>query len=213
MNASQHARHERAELAELMLVLGPDAPTLCEGWTTTDLAAHLVVRESRPDAALGLVLPPLAGWTDRVTRAAASQSYPELVREVRTGPPTLSVFSLPGVDGAANLVEYFVHHEDVRRAQPDWEPRELPAGLADELWKRLRQLGRLMYRRVPVGVTLVRTDGDEDRLVVRAGEPMVTVRGSAAELVLRTYGRSEVRVEVEGDDEAVTALESAELSI
>jgi uncharacterized protein (TIGR03085 family) len=213
MSASQHARNERAELAELLLATGPDAPTLCEGWTTKDLTAHLVVRESRPDAGLGLVLPPLAGWTERVTRAATSQTYPELVRKVRTGPPTLSVFAIPGVDGAANMVEYFVHHEDVRRAQPEWEPRDLPADLSDELWKRLRQLGRLMYRRVRVGVTLERTDGTPERLVARSGEPMVTLRGPAQELLLRTYGRRAVRVEITGDPDAVAAFEAAKLAL
>jgi uncharacterized protein (TIGR03085 family) len=213
MSASEHARRERRELAELMLATGPAAPTLCEGWTTADLAAHLVVRESRPDAAAGILLSPFAGWTDRVTRATATQSYPELVRKVRTGPPTLSVFSVPGMDGLGNLVEYFVHHEDVRRAQGDWQPRALPADLADELWGRLRQLARLMYRRVPVGVTLVRTDGAGDEIVARKGAPMVTLRGTAQELVLRSYGRRAVQLEVDGDPSAVAAFESATIAI
>jgi uncharacterized protein (TIGR03085 family) len=213
MSASEHARRERRDLAELMLATGPTAPTLCEGWTTADLAAHLVVRESRPDAAVGIVLSPFAGWTDRVTRATATQSYPELVRKVRTGPPTLSVFSVPGMDGLGNLVEFFVHHEDVRRAQPDWQPRALPADLADELWGRLRQLARLMYRRVPVGVTLVRTDGAGGEIVAHKGSPMVTLRGTAPELVLRSYGRRAVHLEVEGDPSAVAAFESATIAI
>jgi uncharacterized protein (TIGR03085 family) len=213
MSASEHARRERRELAELMLATGPAAPTLCEGWTTADLAAHLVVRESRPDAAAGILLSPFAGWTDRVTRATATQSYPELVRKVRTGPPTLSVFSVPGMDGLGNLVEYFVHHEDVRRAQGDWQPRALPADLADELWGRLRQLARLMYRRVPVGVTLVRTDGAGGEIVARKGAPMVTLRGTAQELVLRSYGRRAVQLEVDGDPSAVAAFESATIAI
>ena len=213
MSASEHARRERRDLAELMLATGPAAPTLCEGWTTADLAAHLVVRESRPDAAVGIVLSPFAGWTERVTRATATQSYPELVRKVRTGPPTLSVFSVPGMDGLGNLVEYFVHHEDVRRAQPDWQPRALPAGLSDELWGRLRQLARLMYRRVPVGVTLVRTDGSGGEIVAHKGAPMVTLRGPAQELVLRSYGRRAVHLEVEGDPSAVAAFESATIAI
>jgi uncharacterized protein (TIGR03085 family) len=213
MSASEHARRERRELAELMLATGPAAPTLCEGWTTADLAAHLVVRESRPDAAVGILLSPFAGWTDRVTRATATQSYPELVRKVRTGPPTLSVFSVPGMDGLGNLVEYFVHHEDVRRAQGDWQPRALPADLADELWGRLRQLARLMYRRVPVGVTLVRTDGAGGEIVARKGAPMVTLRGTAQELVLRSYGRRAVQLEVDGDPSAVAAFESATIAI
>jgi uncharacterized protein (TIGR03085 family) len=213
MSASQHARRERLELAELMLTTGPDAPTLCEGWSTRDLAAHLIVRESRPDAAIGIVVSPLSGWTDRVMTATAAAPYPELVRKIRTGPPTLSWFSLPGMDGLGNLIEFVVHHEDVRRAKPGWVPRELPADLADELWQRLGQLGRLMYRRVPVGVTLVRTDGAGGQHVVRTGKPMVTVTGTAQELLLRSYGRSAVVVGVSGDPGAVASFESSSLGV
>ena len=210
MSASQHARRERQELAELMLATGPDAPTLCEGWTTKDLAAHLVIREARPDAAVGIVLPPLAGWTDRVQRAATvGQSYPELVRKVRTGPPTLSLFSVPGVDGLANLIEYVVHHEDVLRAQPDWQPRTLAPDLADELWGRLKQMCRVMYLRMPVGVTLQRTDGRGSSVVAHGGEPMVTMSGTALEMLMRTYGRRGALVEVTGDPDAIAAFEAA----
>lgn len=210
MSASQHARRERQELAELLLATGPDAPTLCEGWTTKDLAAHLVVRESRPDAAAGIVLPPLAGWTDRVHRAAAvGQSYPELVRRVRTGPPRLSIYSVPGIDGLGNLIEYVVHHEDVLRAQPAWQPRTLAPDLADELWGRLKRMSRVMYLRMPVGVTLVRTDGAGGSVVAHSGEPMVTVTGTALELLMRTYGRRGAQVEVSGDPEALAAFEAA----
>ena len=213
MSASQHARRERTELAELMLALGPDAPTLCEGWATRDLAAHLVVREARPDAAAGIVLPPLAGWTERVQRATAERPWPELVRSVRTGPPTLSVFSLPGMEGMANLVEYVIHHEDVRRAQPGWQPRDLPPDLADELWSRLRPMARMMYRRVPVGVTLVRTDGAGGTLVARDRQPRVTLTGTALELLLRSYGRTAVVLDVAGDASAVAAFEGASLGV
>ncbi len=213
MSASQHARRERLELAELMLATGPDAPTLCEGWTTRDLAAHLVVRESRPDASAGIVIPPLAGWTDRVQRSVASQPYPELVRKVRTGPPTLSVFSIPGMEGQANLVEYVVHHEDVRRAQSAWEPRDLPPDLSDALWGRLRQMARLMYRRVPVGVTLVRADGTGGSVVAKNGVPMMTLTGTAMELLLRSYGRRAVRLDVTGDADAISAFEAARIAL
>lgn len=213
MSSAQHARRERQELAELMLETGPDAPTLCEGWTTKDLAAHLVVREGRPDAAAGIVVPPLAGWTQRVQDAATSMSYPELVRKVRTGPPTLSFFSIPGMDALGNLIEYVVHHEDVRRAQPDWQEREIPADLADELWGRMRRMARLMYRRVPVGVTLVRTDGAGGEVVAKSGEPMVTIEGPAMELVLRSYGRRAVHVDISGDPAAIEAFEKADIRI
>lgn len=213
MSASQHARRERRELAELLLNVGPAAPTLCAGWTTTDLAAHLVVRESRPDAAVGIVATPLAGWTDRVQRSVASQPYPELVRKVRTGPPTLSVFSLPGFDGAANLIEYYVHHEDVRRGIAEWQPRDLPPDLSDLLWKRLTTMSRLLFRRVPVGVVLERTDGAGGRVVARKGPDAVTLRGSAGELMLRAYGRTAVQVETIGTPGAIAAFESAPLGV
>ncbi len=126
MSASP-ARSERAALADLFDAVGPDAPTLCEGWRTRDLAAHLVLRESRPDAAPGIVVRRLAGWTDRVQQGLARSDWPRLVDKVRSGPPTLSAFGLPGVDRLLNTTEYFVHHEDVRRAAPDWAPRGIGA--------------------------------------------------------------------------------------
>lgn len=213
MSATQHAQRERRELAELMLQVGPDAPTLCEGWTTRDLAAHLVVRESRPDASLGLAVGPLSGWTDRVTRSAATRPYPELVRAVRNGPPRLSWFALPGAEGLGNLTEYVIHHEDVRRAQPDWQPRVLADDLSDELWGRLRTLGRLLVRRVPVGVRLARADGHREVQVLRGGEPTVTLTGTALDLLLRLHGRTAVDVEITGPDDAVAAFSAARLSI
>ena len=213
MSASSPAQRERRELAELMLTVGPDAPTLCEGWTTTDLAAHLVVRESRPDAGPGILLPPLAGWTSRVQNSVASRPYSELVRAVRTGPPALSVFSLPGVDSAGNLVEYFVHHEDVRRGASGWVPRDLPSDLSDALWARLSSMARLLFRRVPVGVILERTDGPGGRLVAKKGSPAVTLTGTAGELVLRAYGRRAVEVEVTGTPETIAAFENARLGV
>ena len=213
MSASSPAQRERRELAELLLETGPDAPTLCEGWTTRDLAAHLVVRESRPDAAPGILLAPLAGWTHRVQTSVASQPYPELVRKVRNGPPTLSVFSLPGMDSAGNLVEFFVHHEDVRRGAQGWQPRDLDPILADALWGRLSSMGRVLFRRVPVGVVLERTDGSGGTVAVKKGTPRVILRGTAGELVLRAYGRTAARVDIEGDPEAVTAFENSNLGI
>ena len=45
-----YSQEERLALCALLDKSGPDAPTLCEGWTTGDLAAHLVLREHRPAA-------------------------------------------------------------------------------------------------------------------------------------------------------------------
>ena len=209
-----HARDERTALCDLLTDLGPNQPTLCAGWQTGDLAAHLVLREHRPDAGAGVMGGPMAGYTRRVqNRLRARTPFARLVELIRTGPPRLSMFALPGMDERANLVEYLVHHEDVRRAQPDWQPRELGSDVTDELWRRLR-LARLLLRRAPVGVELVRADapvaGDgagRVRITARARTPVVTVAGTPAELTLWTMGRAgAARVRMDGSDADIAAL-------
>ncbi|MEU1733836.1 TIGR03085 family metal-binding protein [Streptosporangium sp. NPDC020145] len=208
-----HASAERAALADLLDRLGQDAPTLCEGWTTFDLAAHLVLRERRPDAAGGIALAPLARRTASVQESLkARYGYAGLTRLVRTGPG--GVYRLvPRLDELVNPLEFFVHHEDVRRARPDWEPRELPPGLDEVLWRRLRIVGRLQLRRSPVGVVLHRTGGG---VVLGGGRggPRVEVRGTAGELTLFCLGRQRhARVETIGGDEAVSRLLGAPLDL
>jgi uncharacterized protein (TIGR03085 family) len=209
-----HTRDERLALSALLTDLGPGQPTLCAGWQTGDLAAHLVLREHRPDAGAGVMGGPLAGYTRRAqARLARKTPFPDLIELIRTGPPRLSVFGLPGADERLNLVEYFVHHEDLRRAQPDWQPRELSPGLAGELWARLR-LARLMLRKAPVGIELVRADAPAQgdgrvRLTVKARTPVVTVTGTPAELTMWAMGRtSAADVQLTGSDADVAALRS-----
>ncbi|MFL6139608.1 MAG: TIGR03085 family metal-binding protein [Frankiaceae bacterium] len=210
--AQPFARLERAALADLLDDVGPDAPTLCAGWTTYDLAAHLVVRERRPDATAGIVLPPLARWTGIVQGRAKRAPYPQLVDKVRGGPPALSPFALPGADSAANTIELFVHHEDVRRAAPGWVPRELPAERQDELWARLRRGGRMLFRRAGVGVELRRPGGES--VTARGGPATVTVTGEPAELLLYAVGRRDhALVELSGEPADVERLAGAALGI
>jgi uncharacterized protein (TIGR03085 family) len=112
-------------------------------------------------------------------------------------------------------VEFFVHHEDVRRAEPGWEPRELSSGESDMLWHRLR-MARFMLRKAPVGVELARDDLDADgagtvgpayRITARNATPAVTVIGSPAELTMWVMGRSTAaRVHMDGTSPAVTKL-------
>ena len=221
-----YSQDERRALCALLDETGPDAPTLCEGWTTLDLAAHLVLREHRPVAGMGVLGGPLAGYTAHVQRTMGARvPYARLVETVRNGPPRFSLFALPGVDERANLAEYFVHHEDVRRAAPGWEPRELAPGLTEELWRRLRlRATRLILRKVPVGVELARDDvdaghgdGDGDdgeprqlRITIRNGTPVVTVVGDPAELTLWAFGRTTAaRVRLEGAAQPVQTLSEA----
>jgi uncharacterized protein (TIGR03085 family) len=207
-----YSREERLALCALFDETGPDAPTLCEGWTTGDLAAHLVLRERRPDAAAGVAGGPLAGYTGRVQQRLRQRiPFPELVRIIRSGPPHLSVMALPGMDERVNAVEFFVHHEDVRRAAPGWEPRELSSDESDMLWHRLR-MARFMLRKAPVGVELARDDaeGPAYRITAKNATPAVTVVGSPAELTMWVMGRrGQARVRMDGTQPAVTKLAEA----
>ncbi|MGW1769181.1 TIGR03085 family metal-binding protein [Streptomyces sp. NPDC002073] len=209
---STHAKRERLLLADLLEQAGPDAPTLCDGWTTRELAAHVVVRERRPDAAGGLLLGVLKDRLDKAMAEYAAKPYEELIQLIRTGPPRRSVYALKQVDEAANTVEFYVHAEDVRRAQPDWTPRELDPVFSDALWSRLEKLARITGRRSPVGMVLRRPDGQT--AVARKGTPVVTVTGEPGELVLFCFGRQDAaRIELDGDKSAVAQLTTAELGI
>ena len=220
-NAAYHQQvsyssEERLALCALLDRTGPDAPTLCDGWTTGDLAAHLVLRERRPDAAAGILGGPLAGHTARVQQRLRERTpFGDLVATIRSGPPRLSPMALPGMDERANAVEFFVHHEDVRRAADGWEPRELSSGESGLLWHRLR-MARFMVRKAPVGVELARDDMDTGevsqhgpayRITARNATPAVTVIGSPAELTLWVMGRADAaRVRMDGTQTAVTKL-------
>ena len=203
-----YSREERLALCDLLDATGPEAPTLCAGWQTRDLAAHLVLRERRPDAAAGVLGGPVAGHTARVQRRLAQRlSYTQLVAAFRDGPPRLSAFALPGVDEKVNTVEYFVHHEDVRRAQPEWEPRDIAEELSEALWRRLAS-ARFFMRKAPVGVELARdADGGPYRVTVRNARPTVTVIGTPAELTMWTMGRTgAANVTLDGTEAAVAKL-------
>lgn len=209
-----YARDERLALCALLADLGPDQPTLCEGWQTADLAAHLVLRERRPDASVGILGGPLARYTRLVqSRIARHTPYSELIKLIRTGPPRFSPMGIPGADERINVVEFFVHHEDVRRAQPAFEPREIEPELSDVFWRRLG-VARLLLRKAPVGVELVREgdrpSGGRVRITAKARTPVVTVIGTPAELTLWAMGRTAAaRVRLDGSDADIAALRAA----
>ena len=193
------SQSERAALADLLEQLGPDQPTCCEGWTTGDLATHLVVRDRRPDAMPGVVLGgPFGAWTRRVhdhTRSA--RPFGVLLSELRSGPPRWLPTSAPALDRVLNTTEMVIHHEDVRRAQPDWSPRNLPQAVQDQLWKSVPMLARgRAAARTEGGVLVRRSDvpdgaaGSERRL--HDGEPTTTVTGAPLEVLLWVSGRPDV---------------------
>ncbi|GAA1364996.1 TIGR03085 family metal-binding protein [Streptomyces beijiangensis] len=209
---STHAKRERLLLADLLEAAGPDALTLCDGWKTRELAAHVVVRERRLDAAGGIMIGALKGRLERVQAEFAAKPYEELIQLIRTGPPKFSPYALKQVDEGANAVEFFIHAEDVRRAQPDWSPRDLDPVFSDALWRRLEKAARLMGRKSPVGLVLRRPDGQT--AVAHRGAPVVTVTGEPGELTLFVYGRQDAaRVELDGDKDASTKALEAKLGL
>lgn len=202
------ARTERDALCDTLLDVGPKAPTLCSPWTAADLAAHLVIRDRRPDVAPGIWVPSLSGRLEATMREYAAKPFPELVDEVRSGPPAWSPARLRPVDEAVNLVEFVIHHEDVLRGDEQRGPRRT---ISDELrraiWTNLSRLGRAYFRRSPVGVVLSTPDGL--RSTVRATSELGTVvlEGEPLELLLAAYGRRRVAaIEVTGGEDAVRAL-------
>jgi uncharacterized protein (TIGR03085 family) len=199
------AQRERAALVETIRSVGPEAPTLCEGWNTRDLAAHLVIREYRPDAAPGILSPLFARHTANVQNDVAQHTdWDELVDRVASGPPVYSPLKL--LDPVVNVAEMFIHHEDVRRAQPGWEPRVLEPALASMLRRTLPLMGRLTLAKVP-GRLALRTPEGKTMLTTGWG-PYVTVTGAPQELLLFSVGR-QARVEFDGDASAVQAVRDA----
>jgi uncharacterized protein (TIGR03085 family) len=202
---------ERAALCDLLDELGPSAPTLCEGWDTRDLATHLMVRDRDPKAWAGIAVPKLADLASRAMRSQADKPYDEIVAAVRAGAPRWSPLGLPGAKDVANLLEYVIHHEDVRRAQPGWGPRAVPAPLADSVWTAIRLSARATLRRAPDGVVLRRA-GTDSSVPAKKGALTVTVVGDPVELALFTSGRQRAaRVDLSGDDAAISRLVSADL--
>jgi uncharacterized protein (TIGR03085 family) len=199
------AQRERAALVATMRTVGPDAPTLCEGWTTRDLAAHLVVRERRPDASPGIMIPFLAGYTDRVQRnAAASTDWEDLLDKIASGPPLFSPFKL--IDSLANMDEMFVHHEDVRRAQSGWEPRSLDPDTLAALHRPIGFMARLTMGNVPARVSLRTPEGKTVAVVGRGPELVAT--GDIGELTMFVAGRDEAQLTF-SDAQAIAAVRAA----
>jgi len=210
MSATEVLLRERHDLCDTLEKFGPDAPTLCVGWQTIDLAAHLCAREARSDAALGLVLPgPFKTHLQQVMDKYKARGYDALVAMLRTGPP---VMHRKWPLATANVNENFVHHEDVRRASGE-PPRHLDADIDAILWKMLG-FGALMSKRAFKGAALtMRTPDGRERAVSEHG-PIVTMTGPPGELTLFMAGRKEAaQVAVEGDPVAVAIVHAANLGV
>jgi uncharacterized protein (TIGR03085 family) len=115
----------------------------------------------------------------------------------------------------ANLLEYLVHHEDVRRAADGWQPRELPDAVQAAVWRRLPYAMRLTMRGAPVGIALVAPGRGELRTArARRHGVAVTVSGTPVELALFAFGRHGVaQVDLDGKPQDVEAVRGARMGI
>ena len=209
---SSPAHTERIELCDLFLELGPDQPTLAGDWTTRDLAAHLVIRERRPDAAIGILSKFFEPHSEKVRLAERERPWPEIVERVRNGPPSWNPMHFEPIDNATNTVEFFVHHEDVRRAQAGWTPRPLMLDVENALAGMVRRGGGMLTRSAKVGIVLA-ADGREP-MRLHKGPPVVTISGPIAECVLYVYGRKDAaQVTLDGPDDAIAAVAAAPFGI
>ncbi|MEE2522653.1 TIGR03085 family metal-binding protein [Pseudarthrobacter sp. J75] len=207
----------REVLAETLLAAGPDSPTLCAGWQTRDLAAHLYLRERKIAVGLGLIFKGLAKASETATAKLADESasvaaYTRLVNSFRAGPPALSPLNIKALDESSNLIEYFVHTEDVRRAVDRWAPRALDEAYSDALWAELIKRAAILYRGVDLGIVLVRPSGP--RHVAKRAPVSVAIVGEPGELLMHAHGRTRhALVTFEGQPDAVALLQSAEVGL
>jgi uncharacterized protein (TIGR03085 family) len=200
---------ERAALCDTLEKYGADAPTLCTGWVTLDLAAHLVAREARSDAAVGLVFPPLAKHLQHVMDRYKTRGYETLVAMLRTGPPWMH---RTGPLATANVNENFVHHEDVRRASGEG-PRAIDPEMDAILWRMLG-FGARMSKKAFKGAALTLHTPDGRERAVSTGGPAVTMTGATGELTLYMAGRKEAaEVVIDGDPVAVAIVHAANLGV
>lgn len=208
MNALPFDAQERRALCALLDELGPDAPTLLDGWTARELVAHLVLRERDLLAAPCLVLPgPFQRFAGRrAARLAERDGFARLVARLRTGPPP-GFFRLGWVRTFPSLNEFFVHHEDLRRANGLGPRDTLTPALDAALWRNVRGGGRYLSRRLHAAGLELAWAGTDERTTARPAAPVARISGPPGELLLYLFGRrAAAHVDVTGPANAIAAV-------
>ena len=204
---------ERTQLSDLFEELGPDAPTLLAPWTTRDLAAHLVLRERDYLAGPGLVLPGAWGRLAEGRRGAlALKDFGWLIATIRSGPPP-GFFRIGWVRRLASLNEFFVHHEDVRRANGRG-PRTNEQAMDEALWRNVCRAPWFLARRLRGAGLELHWTGTAKTVRARRGEPAARIAGPPGELLLYLFGRQgATHVEVSGPAAAVETVRHAQFGM
>ena len=200
------AQTERHALADLFGTLGPDQPTLCEGWNTKDLLIHLIVRDGRPDAMVSKAIKPLAGHAEKVEAGYAERPWAELIAIYRNGPPGWNPAGWGKLDELTNGGEMFIHHEDARRGQPGWKPRQFDPATSETLADLVDSgMSKLMVRKSAVGVEAKLPTGRTIEL--KKGPQTVTISGEPGEIILYLSGRRAAEVELGGDPDGIATFD------
>lgn len=202
MTIKAMAAQEREDFADFLASLSPEqweAPTLCEGWSVRDVAAHVV---SYDDVGVAGLLKQFVrgrftlGGINEVSLAEHRGASPEeLVERIRRHATPSGLTAR--FDGRVGLVDTLVHHQDVRR--PLGLRREVPA-------ERLRTALPFALVAPPTlgpwhvrGVRLVATDLDWS-----AGKGP-EARGPGEAVLLAITGRRSVASELDGPGARILA--------
>jgi len=184
------SKSERQGLVETLKALGPDAPTLCEGWMTKHLLAHLIMRETEPVNASGILLKGRQKQTQNRLEELSTH-FESNLSKLKSGPPLWNPMRY--LDKWVNALEMLIHHEDVLRAQPNWQRRKFTDSETKELDFLLKIAPRFLVRGAKVVPTLVVGDLQSSGRII--------LRGDQVDLLLFLAGRqSASNVSIEGDE-------------
>jgi uncharacterized protein (TIGR03085 family) len=208
-------KSEREAFCDLVTELGPDAPTLCAGWTTSDLAVHLIICEARPQAWLAVPMgdrvPALDRYFAGVVDKERARGWNGLVDRVRRG-PAYGPTKYAAVRERMLFREFLIHHEDVRRANGATEPRTGIPLVQERAWEKVPAFAkRMLVVDDGHGLELVHTDGRVK--TVKVGPDAVRVVGEPVELLLYVFGRTSVaQVEVVDNASALRVRDTSVLA-
>jgi uncharacterized protein (TIGR03085 family) len=168
-----------------------------------------VLREHDSLAAPGLVVP--GGWArfaEQRRRALACREFSWLVATFRSGPPR-GFFRIGWVRSFPTLNEFFVHHEDVRRAN-SYGPRTNSPAKDAALWRNVSRAPWFLARRLRSAGLELEWAGTNQVVRARHGRSTVRIVGLPGELLLYLFGRqSAAHVEISGPAAAVEAVRRA----